>query len=158
MTFPLPGPEKAYCEGRQDRCSLAEDGCPLFGRLLKPSRDGQRRVQGCGDPVARGKRNRSKGDRAEKKAAGLVGATGANTRHEEHRGGPVRYESKEGAQVGPIWTRFQEARAQSEVARPIGDHRPFVMIASPVGTSEQLLIVSSKDWPQVVAAVAETLA
>lgn len=156
MSLPLPGPDKGGCEGRQDRCSA--EGCPLFGTLSKASRDGQRRVRGCGDPVARGKRNRAKGDKAERKAAKLVGATGANTRHEEHRGGPVRYESKEGAQVGPIWTRFQEARAQSEQSRSIGDHRPFVMIASPVGTSEQLLIVSSQVWAEVCVAVAEALA
>ena len=156
----LPGPDKGECGGRQERCSLArgdEPTCPLFGSLGRPARDGARRVKGCGDPVASGKRNRSKGDREERKAGSLLGATGANTRHEEHRGGLIRYESKAGAQVGPIWTRFQAARAQSEQSRSIGDHRPFAMVASPDGTSEQLVIVSSKDWPQVVAAAAENL-
>lgn len=154
----LPGPEKGTCEGRQERCVLArgdEPSCPLFGTLGKPGRDGRRRVRGCGDPVAAGRRNRSKGDRAERRAARLLGATGVNTRHEEHRGGPFRYEAKAGAQVGPIWTRFQAARAQSEQSRPVGDNRPFVMVVSPDGTSEQLLVVSSRDWAQVVAAAAE---
>lgn len=157
---PMFKANKGPCEGNQDRCSLGrgdEPTCPLWGTLGKAGRDGARRVRGCGDPVASGKRSRSKGDREERKAARLLGATGANTRHEEHRGGPLRYESKAGAQVGPIWTRFQSARAQSEQSRSIGDHRPFVMVAAPDGTPEQLLIVSSKDWPQVVAAAAEDM-
>ena len=153
MSLPMQGPDKGECEGRQDRCTA--EGCPLFGKLGKVRRDGGRRVRGCGDPAAAGQRNRAKGDREERRAARLLGATGVNTRHEEHRGGPIRYESKAGAQVGPIWTRFQAARAQSELSRPIGDHRPFVMSASPDGTAEVLLVVSSKDWPQVVAAAAE---
>ena len=151
----LPGPEKGDCQGRQEACGL--DECPLFGRLLKPGRDGRRRVKGCGDPVARGHRNRAKGDLKERKAAKLLRATGANTRHEEHRGGPYRYECKAGKQVQPIWTRFEAARVQSEQSRPIGDTRPFIMAACPDGTSEILLVISSRDWPQVVAAEAKAM-
>jgi hypothetical protein len=144
---------KGPCEGRADYCT--QTNCPLFGTLGKPGRDGRRRVRGCGDPVARGKRNRTKGDSQARKSRKLLGLVGANSRHEEHLGGPLRMEAKAGAQVGPIWTRFQAARAQSEAARPIGDHRPFVMAAHPDGTSEFLLVVSSRDWAQVVCAAAE---
>lgn len=151
----LQGPDKGPCEGRSERCS--RDDCPLFGGLLKPSRDGKRRVRGCGDPVARGKRNRQRGDSQARKSRKLLGLTGAQTRHEEHLGGNLRYEAKAGAQVSPVWTRFQAARAQSEQSRPIGDTRPFVFAAHPEGTSEFLLVVSSRDWVQVVAVEAERL-
>lgn len=80
---------------------------------------------------------------------------GPNTRHEEHLRGPVLTESKAGAQVGPIWTRYQAARAQAEASRAVGDHRPFVFLAHPDGTSEWLVVVSSRDWEQVVAAYGE---
>ena len=66
-----------------------------------------------------GKRNRSKGDSKARVARKALGLTGANTRHEEHWGGGLRVEVKAGAQVGPIWTRFRDARNQSEVQRPI---------------------------------------
>ena len=148
----LPGPAKAECGGIRERCSA--DGCPAFGRLLPASRDGRRRVRGCDDPVARGGRNRRKGDEKARKARRLLRLVGANTRHEELLGGPVRVESKAGAQVGLIWTRYRDARLQSEAARPLGDHRPFVMTAHPDGAPEFLVLVSSKDWDQVVAAYA----
>lgn len=69
----------------------------------------------------------------------------------------MRMEAKAGKQVGPIWTRFQQARAQSEQARPVGDTRPFVMAAHPDGTSEFVLLVSSRDWEEVVVVAAMSL-
>ena len=144
----LPGPVKGECAGDQDRCT--NDACPLYGTLGKTGR-----VRGCADPSARGKRNRAKGDAKARKSRSLLGLTGALSRHEEHWGGPLRMEAKAGAQVGPIWTRYQAARAQSEQSRSIGDTRPFVFAAHPDNTSEFLLVVSSRDWVQVVAAAAE---
>lgn len=152
----LPGPAKGSCQGNQDRCSVED--CPRFGTLLKPSRDGKRRVKGCGDPVARGKRNRAKGDAKARKVRPLLGLAGPNTRHEELLRGPVLTESKAGAQVGPVWTRYQSARAQAEASRAIGDHRPFVFLAHPDGTSETLIVVSSRDWANVLAAYADGVA
>lgn len=149
----IPGPTKDFCEGRQDVC--AAEGCPRFGTLLKASRDGWRRVRGCGDPVARGKRNRAKGDAKARSSRKLLGLEGPNTRHEEHLRGPVLTEQKAGAQVGPVWTRYRDARAQAEASRAIGDHRPFVFVAHPDHVSEFLIVVSSRDWPAVVAAYSE---
>ena len=144
----LQGPEKGECG-----C-----GCGAFGALKKPWRNGTRCVQrACHCPRCTGKNNRRKGDSNARQSRKLLGLVGANSRHEEHWGGSLRMEAKAGAQVGPIWTRFQAARAQSEQSRAIGDHRPFVMAAHPDGTSEFLLVVSSKHCPQVVAAAAETM-
>lgn len=129
---------KAECEGNRDKCSI--ENCPLFGTLGIQGRDGKRRVKGCGDPVARGKRNRAKGDAKARRARKALGIAGANTRHEEHWGGAFRVEVKAGKQVAPIWTRFLLAETQSEQARAIGDPRPFLMIAMPDNTQDGLVI------------------
>ena len=139
---------KADCEGNKDKCNA--DGCPLFGTLGVASKDGKRRVKGCGDPVARGKRNRAKGDSKARAARKKLGIPGANSRHEEVWGGIVRVEMKAGKQVGPIATRFDEARAQSEAARPIGDVRPFVMVAMPDGTTEGIVLLSLSDFADIL--------
>lgn len=144
------------CQGNQDRCTLAKEGrCPIYGTLLKPTRsDGKQRVRLCGDPQARGKRDRSKGDRKAATARKALGAMGANSRHEEHWGGGLRIEAKAGAQVGPIFTRYQAAKNQSEASRPIGDNRPFVMAAMP-DRGPGLLVVEIGELEQIVAALLE---
>ena len=129
---------KADCEGNRDRCTNAS--CPLFGTLGTAGRDGKRRVKGCGDPVARGKRNRAKGDAKARRARKALGISGANTRHEEHWGGAFRVEVKAGKQIEPIWTRFLRAETQSEQARPVGDPRPFLMVAMPDGSNDGLVV------------------
>jgi hypothetical protein len=136
----LMGPEKGECEGNREKCAN-RDECPLFGSLGRPAKDGKRRIKGCGDPVARGKRNRSAGDSKARKARKALGIPGVMSRHEEHLGGGFRVEFKAGQQVGPIATRFYAAERQSEDARPIGDHRPFAMVAMPEGTSDGIVLV-----------------
>ena len=133
---------KGECEGNQDKCNA--DGCPKFGTLGREARDGRRRIKGCGDPVARGKRNRSKGDskaRRARKKLGLAATGNAGTRHEEHWGGYLRVEVKAGKQVEPIATRFILAEQQSAQHKSIGDARPFAMIAMPDGMSDGLVIM-----------------
>ena len=131
---------KGECEGRRDRCTLNDD-CPKFGLLGRVSRDGKRRVKGCGDPVARGKRNRTKGDDKARRARKMLGIAGANTRHEELWGGAFRVEVKAGAQIEPIATRYRNAEQQSEQHRPIGDPRPFILVAMPDGQKDGLCVV-----------------
>lgn len=131
---------KGECQGDAARCSL-KDKCPIFGLLGKPGRDGKRRVRGCGDPRARGKRNRAKGDSKARRARKKLGITGANTRHEEHWGGHLRMEVKAGAQVQPIATRFHQAEKQSAQAKAIGDIRPFVMVAMPDDTQDGIVLM-----------------
>ena len=131
---------KGECQGNADRCTLGDD-CPKFGLLLRESRDGKRRIKGCGDPVARGKRNRAKGDSKARRARKMLGIAGANTRHEELWGGALRVEMKAGAQIEPIATRFRAAHAQSQASRSIGDIRPFVLVAMPDGESDGLAVM-----------------
>ena len=143
---------KGECEGDRDRCNV--DGCPRFGVLGRPGRDGARRVKGCGDPRARGKRNRSKGDSKARRARKMLGlsATGnAGTRHEEHWGGMFRVEVKAGAQVGPIATRFDAAAGQSEASKALGDIRPFLMVAMPDGRSDGIVLMRLEEFAMLVS-------
>ena len=122
----------------------------------RPARDGNRRIKGCGDPVARGKRNRTKGDskaRRARKKLGLAATGNAGTRHEEHWGGLFRVEVKAGAQVGPIFTRFLAARAQSEASKSLGDIRPFAMIAMPDGSSDGIVLMGLDEFAELLALI-----
>lgn len=139
---------KAECEGNQDKCNA--EGCPIFGTLGNPGKDGKRRVKGCGDPVARGKRNRAKGDAKARAARKKLGIPGANSRHEETWGGRFRVEMKAGAQVGPIATRFLQAWAQSEAARAHGDIRPFAMVAMPDGSTDGIVLMKLSEFAELI--------
>lgn len=135
---------KGECQGRRDKCNV--DGCPKFGTLGRPDRSGVRRVRGCGDPAARGKRNRAKGDSKARRARKMLGIAGANTRHEEHWGGAFRVEVKAGAQVNPIATRFEAAEKQSNQAKSLGDHRPFLMIAMPDDSKDGMIVMRLSEF------------
>lgn len=124
--------------------------CPLFGTLGRPARDGKRRVRGCTDPVATGKRNRAKGDGKARRARKALGLVGVNSRHEEHWGGEFRCEVKAGIQIQPIETRFRAAEMQSQVSRPLGDIRPFVMIAMPDGTNDGIALMRLSTFSQIL--------
>lgn len=142
---------KGECEGRQEACSI--EGCPRFGLLGRAGRDGKRRVKGCGDPVARGKRNRAKGDSKARSARRRLGLSGSNTRHEEHWRGMLRVEIKAGSQVGPIATRFDAARNQSDEAKAFGDIRPFAMVAMPDGRSDGIVLMSLSEFALLMEAI-----
>lgn len=146
---------KGECEGRRDRCTLG-DGCPKFGLLGRQSRDGARRVKGCGDPVARGRRNRAKGDGKARRARKMLGIAGANTRHEELWGGALRVEIKAGAQIEPIATRYRTAEQQSEQHRALGDVRAFVLVAMPDGESDGLAVMRLSAFSQIIALLRDT--
>lgn len=140
---------KGECEGNQEKCN--SEGCPRFGTLGRASRDGRRRVRNCGDPAARGKRNRTKGDAKARRARRKLGLGGHLTRHEENWGGMVRTEIKAGKQVGPIYTRFQDAKAQSDAAKAMGDIRPFVMVAMPEGTSKGIVLMDLDEFAEIIS-------
>lgn len=140
------------CEGRTDACTA--DGCPKHGTLGKPGRDGARRVRACGDPVARGRRSRTKGDSKARVIRRRLGLQGARTRHEEAWGGPVRTEAKAGGKARPVRTAYEACRAQSEAARPFDDHRPFVASFAPDGTGHTYTVIRDDDLEGVVFALA----
>lgn len=146
---------KAECEGNREKCNAS--GCPLFGTLGVVGRDGNRRIKGCGDPTARGKRNRSKGDAKARKARQALGIGGVNSRHEEHWGGAVRVEVKAGAQINPIATRYLLAEQQSEQHRAIGDNRPFMLVAMPDGMTDGLIVMKISSFITLTGTAVQTM-
>ena len=146
---------KGECQGNQAKCNV--DGCPLFGTLGRPDRNQVRRVRGCSDPAARGRRNRTKGDAKARRARKKLGLGGHLTRHEESWSGVVRTEIKAGIQVGPIATRFNAAKAQSDAAKALGDIRPFVMVAMPDGTSRGIVLMDLDEFSQIIMLVTELI-
>lgn len=155
--LPHQGPEKGECQGDKSRCALTKTGtCPLYGTLLKPSRDGNRRIRGCGDPAARGKRNKQKGQRAQRKVANKLGVpTGFGGGNEETWQSSLRLEVKSGAQVRPAVTAYLRQKAQSEASRPIGDNRPFAAVA--VFENVEVLMFEIDRLRDVLAALEEDL-
>jgi len=143
--------DKAECEGNREKCK--EPNCPLFGTLGRVGRDGKRRVRGCNDPAARGKRNRTKGDSKARRARKALGIGGANSRHEEHWAGHLRLEVKAGAQVAPIATRFYAAENQSKASKSVGDIRPFVMVAMPDETTDGIVLIRLSEFRTLLGAL-----
>lgn len=144
---------KGYCQGNYDKCS--DKSCPLFGTLGRADRRGVRRVRGCADPAARGKRNRRKGDSKARRARKKLGLGGHLTRHEENWGGALRVEIKAGAQVKTIATKFNLAKAQSDAAKALGDIRPFAMVAMPDGSSEGIVLMTLSEFSDIVSLLME---
>lgn len=142
---------KGYCQGDYDKCT--HDSCPLFGTLGRPDKRGVRRVRGCADPAARGRRNRTKGDSKARRARKKLGLGGHLTRHEENWSGRFLCEIKAGAQVGPIATRFMAAHAQSNASKSLGDVRPFAMIAMPDGVSDGIVLMTLEDFADLVTLI-----
>lgn len=139
----------------KDNLGLCGCGCELEGVYrVRAHRDGTRCIRTCSCNRCRGKRSRQKGDRKAAQARRALNLQGANTRHEEHWRGSLLVESKAGAQVKPVWTRFKAARDQAEASRAIGDLRPFVMVAAADG-APILLVLDINDVREVAAAVIE---
>jgi hypothetical protein len=120
-------------------------GCGLFGT---PRKRPLGHIRGCDCPKCRGKRNRSKGDSKARTARKQLGIGGVNSRHEELWGGDVRVEIKAGAQIKPVLTAFLRCEMQSEAARPVGDHRPFMLVAMPDGMKDGLVVMWLSDYVQ----------
>ena len=103
--------------------------CPTTGKF---------RVS-CTCRVCVGKRNRRKGQvaqRSQRKALErisgrpVVGSV-AQGGNEENWRGEFRVEAKSGKQVESLTVRFIAAETQSNMAKAIGDSRPFVFAAAP---------------------------
>ena len=134
-------------------------GCGAYGSPKRTDRQGRRHVSTCDKATCVTCRNGSNsklGKKRQAKGARSIGLPVSNMRpgNEEAWGGTVRVESKSGAIVGPIWTRYLAAEAQSEAQRPYGDHRPFVYLASP-DDGDGLVIFRQSQVDDVVVALAE---
>lgn len=137
------------CEGRTDRCKV--DGCPKFGTLGRPAKDGMRRVKGCGDPVAIGRRSRRSGlekQTVARKALGIQGQKFGDANEERWQDAYFANEVKSGAQVGPVanWWRRVEAQVLSNEADHGDRRRPVRAVAMPEGMKDGLVVVRLSTW------------
>lgn len=132
-------------------------GCGKVGTLKKENRAGIRCVRGCVCASCRGRLNKRKGQRKQAKAVTALGIPRSSIHpgHEEFLGGAIRVEVKAGAQVKPAVTAYLKCEAQSEAQRPIGDHRPFVAVAMPDGSSGGIAMVRLSVLHEFVAAMVE---
>jgi hypothetical protein len=86
---------------------------------------------------------------------GLAATGNAGSRHEEHWGGLFRVEVKAGAQVSPIATRFDNAKAQSDASKALGDIRPFAMIAMPEGNSDGIVLMTLNEFAELITLITQ---
>lgn len=142
----------------KDNVGECQCGCGAFGTLKKPWANGRRCVaRDCRCPRCIGKRNKTLGQRKQAKAVSALGVPRSSLHpgHEEFLPGTLRIEVKAGAQVRPMFTAYARMEAQSEAQRPFGDHRPFVAVAMPEGTSDGLVCFRLSNLADVVVALAE---
>lgn len=127
-------------------CPCGVDTCTQYGLILKKSGH----VRGCACAKCRAGRNSRQGKARHRKVARQIGASsggGFASSTEEHWRDWARWEVKSGAQVDPVITRFEKARAQSELDRALGDSRPFVFAAVPSSSRRPSVVcISLEDW------------
>lgn len=147
--------ERGDCGGDFERCSLTDEGCPRFGLLLKAARDGRRRVKGCGDPVARGKRNKAKGRIKQAAAVRALGIPRSNLHpgHEEFLPGAVRTEVKAGGKAKTVDTAYRLVRVQSDASKAVADVRPFVPVFMPDGSKHGYVVIRTDELVNAVEAL-----
>lgn len=155
----LPGPEKDVCGGDQERCTLP--ACPLYGTLGRPGRDGNRRVRGCQDPTARGRRNRRSGlakQRTARKALGVAPQKFGDANEEKWVDPLFANEVKSGKQCGPLanwWTRV-EAQVVANEAESGDRRRPVRGVAMPEGWgADGLVVVRLSTWSSIIVPALE---
>lgn len=151
------------CEGSHNKCTLCKDGEVKVGLLGAPNkRTGVRRVRSCGDPVARGARNRRKGKTKQRAARRQVGVEDSpvpnSLADEESWTGPFLVEVKAGQQVKALTTRFVKAEDQANASRSASDSRPFALVAMPDGWgSEGIVAMRLSDFEKLVLPALETV-
>lgn len=143
--------DKGDCGGTRERCTL--DACPLFGTI---GRNG--RVRGCGDPTARGKRNREKGlakQRQARKRLGVAPSHKFGDANEERWGDALfANEVKAGVQIQPAvnaWLRIERQVISNEPDHG-GQHKPTRAVLMPDGWGRDgLVMVRLSTWEELVA-------
>ena len=152
---------KGECQGNQAKCGI--DGCPRFGTLGRPARDNQRRVRGCGDPVSRGKRSRTKGLSKQRTARKRLGVAPSNKfgdgNEENWQDQLFANEVKAGKQIQPAvtaWLRI-EAQVKSNEADFGSRRKPARAVLMPDDWgNEGLVMMRLSAWEEIVApAIAE---
>lgn len=110
----------------------------------------------CGPCV--GRRSKRKGQRKQREVRKALALKPERWKgregNEESWTAALRVEVKGGKQVEPVNRWYVKARNQSDLAKAIGDPRPFAFVAAPDGTSP-LIVIRTDELPAVVAALVE---
>ena len=146
---------KGDCQGNREKCNLAD--CPKFGTLGKPARDGNRRVKGCSDPTARGKRSRTKGlskQRVARKRLGVAPSNKFGDANEENwQDHLFANEVKSGKQVSTVvtaWLRI-DAQVRSNESDYGSRRKPTRAILMPDDWGKEgLVIIKLSTWQELV--------
>jgi hypothetical protein len=146
---------KGECEGNQDKCNLP--ACPKFGTLGRPSRDGFRRVKGCSDPAARGKRARTKGLSKQRTARKRLGVAPSNkfgdANEENWQDVLFANEVKAGKQIGAVvtaWGRI-DAQVRSNESDYGSRRKPTRAILMPDDWGKEgLVMIKLSVWEELV--------
>lgn len=147
---------KGECEGNQEKCNAA--GCPKFGTLGVVSHDGKRRIKGCSDPAARGKRSRRKGltkQRTARKRLGVAPSSKFGDGNEENwKDALFANEVKAGKQIQPAvnaWLRI-EAQVKSNEADFGSLRKPARAVLMPDDWGDEgLVMIRLSTWEEIVA-------
>lgn len=143
---------------------MSESRLPLFRSDVNPRPKGEARVwvcrvgaEGCTRdrpcPSCRGRRNRNQGLAKQRVARKQLGVppTRFKDSNEESWRWQFRCEVKSGQIVKALTSRFLAAEKQAETSRAVGDPRPFMFCAMPVGMSDGLVCVRLSVWRSAVA-------
>lgn len=151
-----PLERKGECQGDRDRCTNKES-CPKFGTLGRPARDGKRRIKGCGDPVARGKRNRRHGMKKQRDARKRLGVAPSHKFGDgnEERWNDVLFanEVKAGKQIQPAVTAWEriERQVRSNEADFGSRRKPCRAVLMPDDWGKEgLVMMRLSTWESVV--------
>lgn len=147
---------KGECQGNREKCGA--NGCPLFGTLGRPSRDGLRRIRGCNDPTARGKRSRTKGLSKQRTARKRLGVAPSNkfgdANEENWQDTLFANEVKSGKQTGTVvtaWDRI-DAQVRSNESDYGSRRKPTRAILMPDDWGKEgLVIIKLSTWQELVA-------
>jgi len=146
---------KGDCQGNREKCNLPD--CPKFGTLGRPARDGNRRVKGCSDPTARGKRSRTKGlskQRVARKRLGVAPSNKFGDANEENwQDHLFANEVKSGKQVSTVvtaWLRI-DAQVRSNESDYGSRRKPTRAILMPDDWGKEgLVIIKLSTWQELV--------
>jgi hypothetical protein len=112
----------------------------------------------CKCSSCRNRRNRGKGrigQRVARQALGLRRERWVSREaNEETWTAALRVEVKAGGRMAnPVGLRYDQMRAQSDLATAIGDPRPFCAVVKPDGWSDVVVMVKGSDLPDFVFAL-----
>lgn len=114
-------------------------------------------VRECTCYSCRGRRSKAKGKTKQRQARRqletvfqtVAGPTVGITANEETWRLPVRSEVKAGGQAKTVDTFYRNTKNQSDVAKAIGDVRPFMAVAMVDGSTDGLAVIRLSDLNQL---------